>query len=97
VSTDISDCIAMAEDGHTWFAFPKTMTRGQVMASLARSAEDLHVYSWPEVLKFYRVVTGYVQEEPPGSGWWRECWPNGDAAVPCWIVRMRQSGGTTCA
>lgn len=81
----------MAEDGHTWFAFPKTMTRGQVMASLARSAEDLHVYSWPEVLNRYRVVAGFVHHETDDRDWWYEAKPGCECStcVPAWIVRQR--------
>lgn len=97
MSADVSDCIAMAEDGYTWFAFPKTMKRGQVMAALARSAEDIGYGDWQWFLTHYRITAGHVHEEVGNPGYWHEVTDGVvcHLCVPCWIVR--QSGGTTCA
>jgi len=90
VSYDVSDCIAMAEDGFSWFAFPKTMKRGQVMAALARSMDDIGYGDWHWFLTHYRIRVGYIRPEPyehSPDGWWSECQAADQQAVECWIVK----------
>lgn len=86
----IEDCLAMSEDGD-WFAFPKTMTRGQVMSALAGD------YDWWEAVHAYRVRAGHVHEEVGNPGYWHEVTDGVvcHLCVPCWIVRAQSSGGTT--
>lgn len=88
----MSDCIAMSED-NDWFAFPKTMRRGQVMASLARSAEDIGYGDWHWFLTHFRILAGYVHPVPAPDGygepWHAECKATDAEAIPAWIVRAK--------
>lgn len=90
---DVSDCIAMSEDGYSWFAFPKTMKRGQVMAALARSAEDIGYGDWQWFVTHHRIYAGHVHAVPPPDGmggpWHKECTVTDEGAFPAWIVRSK--------
>jgi hypothetical protein len=78
---DVSDCIAASED-QDWWAFPKSMRRGQVMAALARESD------WWTVIHETRIHAGYVVERDVDTegGWWEECREGTPNAVPCWIA-----------
>jgi len=87
--SSVEDCIAMSEDGD-WFAYPKTMSRGQAMSAVARSAEDVGYYAWHETLTRFRVRAGFVrQDDEQEPGWWSECSAFASGATPAWIVSAR--------
>lgn len=94
-----SDCIAMSEDGD-WFAYPKTMTRGQAMSAVARSADDLGYADWHDTLKRFQVRAGYVYPDNGGTygtTWHFECDADHPRAIPCWIVKLKPARGVVGA
>lgn len=87
----MADLIAASEDG-TWFAYPRDgMTRGQAMARVASSADDIGYGDWWDTLHRFKVLAGFVveSEEEPERGWWSECDEDTPGAVRAWIVRSR--------
>lgn len=77
------DCIAMSEDGD-WYAFSRTMKRGQVMAALADSC-----LSWWDAIHAYKIRAGFVHVSRfrgPAEREWAECDATDLWAEPCWIV-----------
>lgn len=95
MSADVTHCIAMSEDGFRWFAFPKAMTRGRVMAALARNMTDIGYGDWHDFLTHYRIRAGHIRPEPyehSPDGWWSECAADDPQAEPCWIVKLIEPG-----
>lgn len=86
---DVSDCIAMSEDGD-WYAFPASAKRSEVISAIAAEATD-----WWDVLHAFSVSKGHVYEasehDPTGlpAGWWFECEHDYPGAVGAWIARRR--------
>lgn len=80
---DVSDCIAMSEDG-AWYAFPAGWTRGQVIGALAEDSD------WWSVLHSFHVKQGHVHHAEV-SDWWYTAAPGCecDTCTPCWIVTRR--------
>lgn len=85
MSYDLANCIAMSEDG-SWIAFPRALTRGQVMGILAENC-----MSWWDAIHYYRIRLGYVHVarfQPLGHGReWEECLATDLWAQEAWIAR----------
>lgn len=83
-SYDISDCLAMSDDG-AWYAFPGELSRGDVITAMTDVSN-----SWIETLRLFAVKRGHVVQGLQGNeSWYWEAEATDVGAIACWIVRRR--------